>query len=79
MNKIVSIIENGVNADLEGVDTSYINPHNILNWDSLTHLNLIMMIEEEFEICLSPDEIIEMFEGYDSIVKILKNHKIDEI
>ena len=30
------------------------------NWDSLQHLNLILAIEEEFEISISPEEATEM-------------------
>lgn len=32
----------------------------IENWDSLRHMNLIVALEEEFEVELEDDEIIEM-------------------
>ena len=36
------------------------------NWDSLTHMNLIVAIEEEFGIEMSGDDIAEMI-GFNSI------------
>lgn len=41
------------------------------NWDSVQHLNLILAIEEEFNVKFNPDEIQEML----SIEKILSNLK----
>lgn len=32
----------------------------IENWDSLRHMNLIVALEEEFEIELDDEEIVEM-------------------
>jgi len=43
------------------------------NWDSLKHIELIMAIEEEFEITFNPEEIPEL----DSFDKILQ--KIEEL
>ncbi len=40
------------------------------NWDSLRHLNLIVAIEEEFEISLEPDEI-EVMTSLAKIVEIV--------
>lgn len=41
------------------------------NWDSVQHLNLILAIEEEFNVKFNPDEIQEML----SIEKIISNLK----
>lgn len=41
------------------------------NWDSVQHLNLILAIEEEFNVKFNPDEIQEML----SIEMILNNLK----
>ena len=32
----------------------------IENWDSLAHLNMIMAIEKEFEISLTPEEAMQI-------------------
>jgi acyl carrier protein len=43
------------------------------NWDSLSHMNLIVSIEEEFKIELSGDEIAEMI-SFDQIREIIQKH-----
>lgn len=51
--------------------------NDIPNWDSLTHMDMIVSIEEEFKIMLSGDDIAEMI-TFDSIrtvvAKYLKNN-----
>ena len=47
--------------------------NSISTWDSLSHIELMMTIEEEFNIPkITPDEIVSMT-GIESIRKILKN------
>jgi acyl carrier protein len=36
------------------------SPATITSWDSLGHLNLVMALEQEFEINLSADEVLAM-------------------
>lgn len=36
------------------------SPDTIPNWDSLSHLNLILALEAEFEVSLSPEDVMEM-------------------
>jgi len=79
MKRVINIIEKITNNNLEDIDSSNINPDNISEWDSLNHLNLILLIEDEFDIEISPEEIVEMFKGYNFIVKILKNHGVEDI
>ncbi len=47
----------GVGADTLSSDSS---PESIPTWDSLTHLNLILALEEEFDISFSPDDALQM-------------------
>jgi acyl carrier protein len=44
----------------------------IESWDSLKHMNLVVALEEEFEIEFKDDEIIEMM-NYPLIIEVLKN------
>ncbi|MDR2917491.1 MAG: acyl carrier protein [Tannerella sp.] len=37
-----------------------ISQQNCTAWDSLKHLNLIVEIEEEFDISFEPEDIVEM-------------------
>ena len=48
---------------------------NVENWDSLSHLRLIVAIEEGFSIKIDEQEIIHM-NCYSSIVKLLKKKGI---
>ena len=36
------------------------SPDNVGAWDSLKHMNLVVALEEEFDIELIDDEIVEM-------------------
>ena len=45
----------------------------VANWDSLTHMNLIVAIEDEFGIELSGDDIAEMI-TFGSIKKIVAKY-----
>jgi acyl carrier protein len=36
------------------------SPANIEAWDSYSHSNLILALEEEFNVLFTPDEIIEL-------------------
>jgi acyl carrier protein len=40
--------------------TANSTPETIETWDSIQHLNLILALEEKFEIQLSPEEIEQM-------------------
>ena len=46
------------------------------NWTSLNHMNLILALEEEFDISLSEDHTIEIL-NYPLIVEILKEYNIE--
>jgi len=50
------------------------SPDSIDNWDSLKHMNLIVALEEEFNIEFNDDEITEMM-NFKLIVEIIK-HKL---
>ena len=57
--KIKKIMANVFQIELDKInnDTS---PNSIEKWDSLKHLNLIVALEEEFEIKFDEDEIASM-------------------
>jgi acyl carrier protein len=59
--KIISIMSN-----VFGVEESAINEHsspeNIEQWDSLKHMQLILAIEEEFDIEIPDDLAVEMLD-----------------
>lgn len=57
--KLKEVISNvlGVPIDLINDNSS---PDSIDKWDSLSHLNLIMAIEAEFDVKLTPEDSMDM-------------------
>ena len=65
-------------SEVFNVEISVINdkssPDNIESWDSLKHTNLIVALEESFNISFVPDEMIEMLNF--RLVKIIVEEKL---
>lgn len=73
-NRIKEIMSIVFETDLSMIDDSA-SPETIENWDSLKHMNLIAVLEEEFKITFSDDEILDML-NYGFICKIVKEKLI---
>ena len=58
-NKIKNVISSVFDVNINEIsdDTS---PDCLDNWDSMGHMNLIVALEEEFNILFDEDEITEM-------------------
>ena len=58
-NKIKNVISSVFDVNINEIsdDTS---PDSLDNWDSMGHMNLIVALEEEFNIIFDEDEITEM-------------------
>ena len=65
MSSVFELPADSINADS--------SPDSIESWDSLRHMNLVLALEEEFEISLKDEEIFEM-QDYKKIKFILKNY-----
>jgi len=50
------------------------SPDNVEQWDSLKHTNLIIALEETFNISFTPDEMIEMLNF--KLIKIILTQKL---
>jgi len=75
MKKINYIIATTFKIPTEETEKN-LGMNEVENWDSLTHMNLIVSIEDEFKIELTGDDIAEMitFDQIRTIVsKYLKN------
>jgi acyl carrier protein len=63
-------------ADLLDVDAESIDEQttqdNTPTWDSLNHINLIIVLEQEFEMTFCPEEIESMFSFTDVLETIEK-------
>jgi acyl carrier protein len=71
--KLIKIFCNIFNVN-ENEISNKSSPENLENWDSLTHMDLVVSVEEEFEIRLTSDEIIEM-KNFKMIKEILASKK----
>ena len=63
----------GVPAGTLDEDSS---PETIPSWDSLNHLNLVMAVESEFGISLSPQDVVDM-RNVGLIRTILREYGVD--
>jgi len=66
----------GIASDLFAIPAERItassSPENIEKWDSTQHLNLVLEIEEKFNLQLSPEEI-EQMKNIGQIAKIVED------
>ena len=67
--KVLEILKNVF--ELETVDTTC-SQQTCEKWDSMGQLNLVVELEDAFDICLEPEEISDI-KSYKDIISILKN------
>lgn len=58
-NKIINIMSDIFDIKRNSINNSS-SINNIEKWDSLSHLNMIISLEEEFNIEFSAEETVEM-------------------
>ena len=68
-----------VMSDVFKIETSDINDETSVDtvetWDSLRHLNLVLAIEQEFDISFTEEQTIEIL-NYPLIKMILEEHQV---
>lgn len=67
--KIIEIMERVFQCNDLNEQTSQANCE---KWDSLHHLNLIVELEDEFDVEFEPEEIAEM-KSFDAIKKMIES------
>ena len=72
MDKINEIIRETLKVSEEQTKLN-LGMDDVANWDSLTHMNLIVSIEDEFGIEISGDDIAEMI-SFESIKKTIAKY-----
>ena len=69
-------------ADVFGVDLRTINDttsvDTVAEWDSLRHLNLVLALEQQFNIVLSGEQTVQIL-SYPLIKIVLEEHGVDFI
>jgi len=62
-------------ANVFGISPGKINedssPETVKSWDSLKQMNLVIVLEEEFDIELSDEQVIRILD-YKSLLEVLK-------
>jgi len=69
-DKIKSVISNVFNVSISDISEAT-SPDTLKNWNSLGHMNLVIALEEAFNINFKPEQIIEM-NSYPLVICILK-------
>jgi acyl carrier protein len=46
-------------------------PENLESWDSFQHMVLVSAFEEEFDVCVEPEEVAEMYKDYQTFKMII--------
>ena len=67
-NKLILVFKKKFSLQLKNIQIKKLSRENFSKWDSLEHLNLIMMIEKDFKIKFKIKEIVDS----KSFTKILK-------
>jgi len=57
--KLKEVISNVLGVAIEEINDDS-SPDSIDKWDSFSHMNLVMAIESEFEVELSPEDSMDM-------------------
>ena len=58
--------------------TDNASPDTIENWDSVRHMNLVLALEEEFDIEFTDDQVVEIL-SYKLIKIVLQEHGVEFI
>ena len=70
--RIIKTIGLAFNQDLSALSINDCVPGNIEGWDSMGFLNLLVLLEEEFDVSFDFDDITEMSSGGDSLLNTIK-------
>ncbi len=57
--KLKDVLSNVLGVSIEEINDDS-SPDSLDKWDSLSHINLVMAIESEFEVELSPEDSMDM-------------------
>ncbi len=71
---------NRVVSDVLGVPMDSItdesSPDNIEKWESLSHINLVMAIESEFDVALTPEDTMDILSV--KLIRIILDDKLNK-
>ena len=73
-SRVYAILSNIFNEPIEKINKKS-SPDSIASWDSLSHMKLVIALEEEFNIEFTDDQIVDMI-SVELIFSTLKEFKI---
>ena len=74
-NRLKKVILN-VFPELQIEINENMNPNNIDEWDSMSHLNLVMQVQEEFNITMDFNDVISI-ESIGDIMTLLEKKGVE--
>jgi len=72
-NKLRQVVSDMLEVDIDDINENS-SSDNIEQWDSLSHIKLVMAIEAEFNVKLTPEEMMDMLS-----VKLIKKILEDKV
>lgn len=70
--KILELMEITFNVDLTDKDPGDCSPESMPEWDSVSFLNLVAILEEEYRLSFTISEIGEMAAGGAAVYEVVK-------
>ena len=73
-NKLKQVVSDVLEVDIDDINENS-SPDNIEKWDSLSHIKLVMAIEVEFNVKLTPDDMMDMLSV--KLIKMILAEKLE--
>ena len=74
MNKLKQVLADVFKIDIQTINNET-SVDNVEKWDSLNHLNLVLALEEAFDISFTEEQTIEIL-NYPLIKLVLQEHGV---
>ncbi len=58
-NRVFKVVSQVLNVSLDRINEDF-SPDHAEEWDSLKHMNLILALEQEFQVQFTEEQIVEM-------------------
>ena len=73
-NKLKQVVSDILEVDIDDINENS-SPDNIEQWDSLSHIKLVMAIEAQFNVKLTPDDMMDMLSV--KLIKMILAEKLE--
>lgn len=70
---LIELMESVFETTLENKSIKECTPKNINNWDSLSFLNLVSVIEESYGVSFCPEDISDMVDGGEKLLNVVES------